>query len=132
MRETDDSAAVARVRKLIDRDDEFNVNHCVIGLIRELRNHQPISQESISVIVSGSDQELLLRVLKWLANERILSTSNGNVQLTAAGYQSLTIAANSDELLSQFLSGRKSRLGRKEADRALLLILKTFFELSHT
>jgi len=131
MHEIDDTAAVARLRALVANDDEFNISHFVLGLIRELKDHQPKSQESIFAIAADSDQELLPRAVKWLVNERILSTTDGNVQLTAEGHRSLTIAANSDELLCQFLDGRKYGLDRKEANRTMLLILRTFFELHH-
>ena len=131
MHDNDVSVAVARLRALVVNDDEFDISHFALGVIRELKDQQLRSMKSISAIVAGSDQELRLRVVRWLVNEQILDVTDETVRLTVDGYRSLAIAADSDELLSQFLSDRRYGLDRKEANSTMLLILRTFFELRH-
>jgi len=123
-------AAVARMLALTAHDgDYFNTIHLVLGLIRELMEHKPEWVQPIPVVAAGSDQELHLGYIKWLAEEGILKLRDGNVRLTAEGRRTLAVAAGSYRLLSEFLGGCKGNLDRYEANRALVLILCTHYNL---
>lgn len=126
MHEDSKSASLTRFHELISDDDDTNVSVFVLELVRELMTNQHKPEHQITA-TGVADPELSLKVIHWLARERIVMLADGIVQLTPAARQSLTIAAETHPQLSSYLLDNTHALDKADANLMVLAILKAHF-----
>ncbi len=108
---------------------EGKVSNRVLLSLRDLLTHFPDQIDISECLKKGTDQELLLRVTGWLEGQGIVKLSNGRVQLTEEGRQTLVLAASSNDILAEFLDARRDILTKTEADQAMLAVVRARFNL---